>query len=217
MGSARARVPPTTPSSLASCDGDQSQFKNATTFVFGAEGAPNRSRGGCAPQNKTGTLREIQTANAVARNHPADGGVIHSSSPANSSNFPHRRASFSCSRSNVQKVSAPNSTARATCQMSSITKPCSSEKRSLNSDARRRHDGQCGSTRRKTPRLKSAAMAFRQLPMDARAAARDFLARCASNRSVLTSSNSCHAVIKIGRRRSDWYISIARRELASGA
>jgi hypothetical protein len=39
------------------------------------EGAPNRSRGGCAPPIKTGTLREIQTAAATARNHPADDGI----------------------------------------------------------------------------------------------------------------------------------------------
>jgi hypothetical protein len=39
------------------------------------EGAPNRSRGGCATPIKTGTLREVQTAKAAARNHPADGKI----------------------------------------------------------------------------------------------------------------------------------------------
>jgi len=40
-----------------------------------ARDAPNGNRDGCAPKSKTGTLREIQTADAAARNHPADGEI----------------------------------------------------------------------------------------------------------------------------------------------
>jgi len=40
-----------------------------------ARDAPNGNRDGCAPKIKTGTPREIQTADAAARNHPADGGI----------------------------------------------------------------------------------------------------------------------------------------------